>query len=96
MGVLIVIAVAGGLIAGGIAQSKGHSFGGYFILGFLLPLVGILVAAVARPNRGALLTPADGIGWHRDPTGRFDVRYFDGQTWTRFVGRQGDQFEDIL
>lgn len=25
------------------------------------------------------------VGWFRDPSSRFDLRYFDGAAWTRFV-----------
>lgn len=96
MGALIVIVLAGGVIAGAIAQGKGLGFWGYFFLGCLLPIVAIIIAAVSKPNVGAILTPAEDVGWHRDPTGRFEQRYFDGRAWTRFVSRQGEQYEDLL
>jgi hypothetical protein len=95
VGMYLAIAVAGGLISGAIADSRGLNFGGYFVIGFLLPLIGIIVAAVAAPpGRLSRLTPAAGEGWWPDPMGRFEHRYFNGKTWTRFVGRDGQQFED--
>ncbi len=100
VGVLLVVAVIGGVIAGAIASSKGHSFIGYFLLGFLLPVIGIIVALVQPDKAGKLaqLTPAGEAGWHRDPTGRFDRRYYDGRAWTRHVTRDADgqQYEDPL
>lgn len=98
LGPILVVAFAGGMIAGLIASSRGLRFGGYFILGFLLPLIGIIVAAIAQPAGGRLaqLTPAQGVGWWPDPTGRFEHRYYDGRAWTRHVGRAGQQFEDPL
>lgn len=97
-GPILAVALLGGLVAGLIANSRGLSFGGYFILGCLLPIVGIIVAAVAQPPRGKLtqLTPAPGEGWWPDPTGRFEHRYYDTRGWTRFVGRDGQQFEDPM
>lgn len=92
---LIVVAVAGGLIAGAIADSKGQSFGGYFVIGLILPILGILLALVAQPSRLGKLTPAQGgRGWWPDPTGRFEHRWFDGRQWTKEVARDGTKFED--
>lgn len=34
-------------------------------------------------------------GWYPDPTGRFELRYFDGATWSSSVSRAGQQFVDI-
>jgi hypothetical protein len=101
MGVLLVVALAGGFISGLIASGKGLSFGGYFILGALLPLIGVIAAAAATPavSSGLMqLTPAPGEGWWQDPSGRFDRRYFDGRHWTRHVTRDADQrqLEDPL
>jgi hypothetical protein len=36
-------------------------------------------------------TPA---GWYPDPSGRFEMRYWDGQQWTEYVSRAGQQFTD--
>ena len=37
--------------------------------------------------------PAD-AGWHPDPSGRFEVRYFDGTAWTDHVSTAGTQSRD--
>ena len=36
-------------------------------------------------------TPA---GWYHDPSGRFELRYWDGTQWTEHVSRAGTQFTD--
>ena len=38
--------------------------------------------------------PAVPAGWYADPAGRFDLRYWDGGTWTEHVSRAGQQFTD--
>lgn len=96
IGFLLIVAVLGGLVSGFIAQSKGLSSGGYFVLGFLLPIVGVLVALVSQSSTLGRLRPADDRGWWPDPTGRFEYRYFDGKHWTRDVGRSGKQYEDPI
>ena len=32
--------------------------------------------------------------WYPDPSGRFDLRYWDGSQWTEHVSRAGQQFVD--
>lgn len=42
------------------------------------------------------MEPADGgAGWRTDPTGRFELRWFDGQMWTLDVQRAGIQMKDL-
>jgi Protein of unknown function (DUF2510) len=43
---------------------------------------------------GAASTPSVPAGWYADPAGRFDLRYWDGGTWTEHVSRAGQQFTD--
>lgn len=33
-------------------------------------------------------------GWYADPTGRFDHRYWDGDSWTEHVSRNGEATTD--
>ena len=49
-------------------------------------------AAAAQPAAAA--APAVPAGWYADPAGRFELRYWDGGTWTEHVSRAGQQFTD--
>jgi hypothetical protein len=49
-------------------------------------------AAVATPDPAP--APAVPAGWYADPAGRFELRYWDGTTWTEHVSRSGQQFTD--
>lgn len=35
-------------------------------------------------------------GWYRDPTGRFSIRYWDGQQWTSTVNSGGSNSSDPI
>jgi hypothetical protein len=39
-------------------------------------------------------TPAVPSGWYADPSGRFELRYWDGGQWTEHVSRAGQQYTD--
>ena len=49
-----------------------------------------VLGADDTPWAGRVSPPA----WHPDPTGRFDLRYWDGSLWTEHVTRGGDQATD--
>ena len=38
--------------------------------------------------------PAVPAGWYADPSGRFELRYWDGAAWTEHVSRAGQQVTD--
>jgi hypothetical protein len=48
--------------------------------------------AAATPEPAA--APAVPAGWYADPAARFELRYWDGSTWTEHVSRAGQQFTD--
>ncbi len=53
--------------------------------------------AAAQPvatYQPAAATPAVPAGWYADPAGRFELRYWDGGTWTEHVSRAGQQYTD--
>jgi hypothetical protein len=50
--------------------------------------------ATAQPAAAASSAPSVPAGWYADPAGRFDLRYWDGGTWTEHVSRAGQQFTD--
>ena len=39
-------------------------------------------------------TAAAPAAWYADPSGRFELRYWDGKEWTEHVARGGQQFTD--
>jgi hypothetical protein len=41
-------------------------------------------------------SPAVPAGWHADPAGRYELRYWDGQRWTEHVSRGGVPATDPL
>lgn len=77
--IAVVIGVCGvfGLAAGMIAYMKIKTVGtfiGLFLLGALLPIVGLVVAVMMKP----LPQPA----WYPDPWQQANYRWHDGQNWT--------------
>jgi hypothetical protein len=50
--------------------------------------------APAAYQPAAAAAPAVPAGWYADPAGRFELRYWDGGTWTEHVSRAGQQFTD--
>jgi len=50
--------------------------------------------AAASATPAATTAPAVPAGWYADPAGRFELRYWDGSTWTEHVSRSGQQFTD--
>jgi hypothetical protein len=38
--------------------------------------------------------PTVPAGWYADPSGRYELRYWDGLAWTEHVSRAGQQFTD--
>jgi len=49
-----------------------------------------VLGAGGTPWAGRISPPA----WHPDPTGRFELRYWDGALWTEHVTRGGEQTTD--
>jgi hypothetical protein len=48
-------------------------------------------AAEPATQAAASAAPA---GWYADPSGRYELRYWDGGTWTEHVSRAGQQYTD--
>lgn len=48
----------------------------------------------AKPNRFESAVSQTSSGWYEDPTERFELRYFDGASWTGAVQRAGKAFDD--
>src|SRR4051795_12492973 len=87
-----------------IGNSKNMGCAG-FMLGVLLGPIGLIIIAVMGNKPTSTLDKIQarpvGAGWHPDPLGRFNSRWYDGNRWTQHVGRvEADgthrQFEDPL
>ena len=48
-------------------------------------------AASTASSVGDAVAPA---AWYPDPSGRYELRYWDGAQWTEHVARAGSQFTD--
>ena len=53
-----------------------------------------VVAAAAAPSNATVAITHTPAGWYPDPSGRYEMRYWDGLAWTEHVSRQGQQFTD--
>ncbi|HYN35254.1 MAG TPA: DUF2510 domain-containing protein [Ilumatobacteraceae bacterium] len=51
-------------------------------------------APVAAPEPAPAAEPAVPAGWYADPSGRYELRYWDAAAWTEHVSRAGQQFTD--
>lgn len=52
-------------------------------------------APTAAPSSAATgATPAVPADWHKDPSGRFELRYWNGTAWTEHVATGGKQSID--
>jgi type IV secretory pathway TrbL component len=48
-------------------------------------------ASASTPSSTTPTVPAD---WYKDPSGRYEYRYWDGQKWTEHVSRAGTVYKD--
>lgn len=96
MVVLLIVWVLCGIVCMMIAQSKNRSVPGFFFLGLLLGLIGVIIAACvprvdddpsygyAYPPQGFAPPPHtfQPAGWYQDPNNGGLLRWFDGYQWT--------------
>ncbi len=73
-----------------IAQARGMEWWVGALLG-LLGCVGLVIVAVMPAGAGAthLPPPPQGSQWAKDPTGRHELRLWDGRQWTANVSTRG-------
>ena len=53
-----------------------------------------VAAAAPAPAPAPAASDAVPAGWYPDPSGRFELRYWDGSRWTEHVSRAGQQYTD--
>ena len=51
-------------------------------------------ATGAAAQTASAVTPAVPAAWYKDPSGRYEMRYWNGTAWTEHVARGGQQFTD--
>ena len=56
--------------------------------------VPVTAAAASTPSNATVAITHTPAGWYPDPSGRYEMRYWDGLAWTEHVSRQGQQFTD--
>ena len=90
---VIVVLFVCAVVSAHLAESKGLSGGLYFFLGLLFGVIGLIIAAGARPASdqaaGAAGLPP-GPGWYDDPWRQGALRWYDGNDWTQ-QSRPGDR-----
>ena len=52
------------------------------------------VAAASAPSTTSVANPSVPAAWYKDPSGRYEMRYWNGSAWTEHVSRGGQQFTD--
>jgi hypothetical protein len=93
-------------VIGGVGEQAGSVVGGLVdtagsaAMGGVAEVVADVAPAEVAP---AEVTPvveavpeSSGVpaGWYADPSGRFELRYWDGNAWTEHVSRAGQQYTD--
>jgi hypothetical protein len=102
--VVWLVAVGLGVAAGAIRYNRNPRpgvFVGWFLVGAVLPLIGLLIAAhrpkpvqsiwQGYPPSSGVAPPPIGVqpaGWYADPHGHAPLRYWDGDQWTSDIGGQ--------
>ena len=55
----------------------------------------VVAAAASRPAASSPSSTSNApAAWYADPSGRYELRYWDGSEWTEHVARGGQQFVD--
>ena len=58
------------------------------------PVTRVEVPAAVTTTSPATSASAAPAGWYADPSGRYELRYWDGGAWSEHVARGGQQFTD--
>jgi hypothetical protein len=98
VGVLVLWFGVGPGLCALIAYLRGIEWWVGALLG-LTGCVGLVIVSVMKPGEGGarnLAPPAPGSQWVPDPTGRHELRLWDGRTWTANVSDQGRSAWDPL
>lgn len=58
------------------------------------PATPVVTPQQPAPSNATVAITHTPAGWYPDPSGRFEMRYWDGLAWTEHVSRQGQQYTD--
>jgi len=99
IGGVFAMAVFCAIIGSVIGESKGKRQEGA-LLGLFLGIIGVIAIAVMkdeRPGSQPMAAPAaiGPAGWHPDPFGVHQLRYFDGTSWREQVSDLGVVANDV-
>ena len=81
-------------VATALHQAIDRSDTGYRMGGALPEALAAFAAAQAQPARQAGPVPSVPANWYKDPSGRFEMRYWNGTEWTEHVATAGKQSID--
>lgn len=106
----LAIAALTATILGGVRAARngdtgwlvGIVVGWFFGFGWIVGLIYLLTVDRGRRSATTAYGSFDGSparapgGWHPDPSGRWELRYYDGVRWTEHVSRGGQQGTDPI
>lgn len=88
--------VVGAVVGYAIGKARGRAGLG-LTLGLLLGVIGWIISALLpRPSGQITRAQRPSRGWFPDPTGRHELRYFDGREWVAEVADAGVMGSDPI
>jgi len=84
----VVAVIGGGLLMVFSLFGLLRGLAGIGTAGLLIILTGLPLRSTV-PANSAPAAPATPADWYADPTGRYDLRYWDGTTWSPHVSAAG-------
>lgn len=96
--VLVLLFAVGPAVCALIAHARGIEWWVGALLG-LTGCIGLVIVCVMKPGQGggrSLAPPAPNSQWAPDPTGRHELRLWDGRSWSANVSDQGRSGWDPL
>ena len=90
LAIWVVLLTVSPVVCALIAHARGMEWWVGALLG-LLGCIGLVMVCVIKPNRNAIAIPppSPNAQWAADPTGRHELRMFDGRQWTANVSDRG-------
>lgn len=98
LGLFLASGIVFGVICMLIAIGKGHPAWVGFLVGFFFSFLGLVVVLVMKGGSAVqgVPPPHPNSQWLADPTGRHQLRLWDGQQWSAHVSDSGRSGFDPL